>query len=152
MKLTEFLADETAKAKDALLRALDEVPSDRRTVSPGGEARTPINLIAECAVMNLGTATMLRTRSLGNMMETYMNDVAGMEAKSEPELLQALNDSIPVIQSSLREFDESHLEETLDFPWGPMSFAEICAYPYWNMKYHEGQIYMVSSLTSQPVA
>ena len=41
--------------------------------------------------------------------------------------------------------DEDFAAE-IQMPWGAMTMAQIAEYPYWNAKYHEGQINFIASM------
>jgi uncharacterized damage-inducible protein DinB len=41
---------------------------------------------------------------------------------------------------------EGDMDVQIALRWGPTSLAEIMAYPYWNMSYHEGQTNYIASM------
>jgi uncharacterized damage-inducible protein DinB len=38
------------------------------------------------------------------------------------------------------------LKDEVEMPWGKQPLADIVAYPYWNMTYHQGQINYIASM------
>ena len=46
----------------------------------------------------------------------------------------------------IKDVTDEELGVQVDMPWGPMAMAQIIAYPFWNMCYHEGQINYITSM------
>ena len=62
--LKKELANYTAQAKEFLVIDLKAIPADKHTVSPGGEARAPLKMIAECAQLNRIVADYIGGRAM----------------------------------------------------------------------------------------
>jgi hypothetical protein len=50
------------------------------------------------------------------------------------------------VVEAIRNLTDEDMRSELQMPWGPMSLEQIAAYPYWNAKYHEGQINFIASI------
>ena len=61
--LEAFLVNATQKAADDLVVALERLPDDKRAWSPMGDARSALDMIAECAILNGTTAEMIAARA-----------------------------------------------------------------------------------------
>ncbi len=48
--------------------------------------------------------------------------------------------------AAIRAVPGDALNDEVAMPWGTQTMAQIIAYPYWNMTYHEGQINYIASL------
>ena len=69
--------------------------------------------------------------------------------QNESEMWTLLHENTASFISALEEVPAEDLDIEVAMPWGKMTIAQILAYPYWNMSYHEGQINYIASL---PVA
>ncbi len=144
--LQAFFAKATPKAASDLEAALLRLPADKRDWSSTPEARTALDMVAECALLNGTTADLLQTR----VFPANYDMAAFMSAKAElrqdwnalKSLLQA---SVAKVVAATRAVPDDALETEIALPWGPMTLAQIIAYPYWNMAYHEGQINYIAS-------
>lgn len=61
--LQEYLARVTQKTAADIEAALLKLPEERRNWSPGGEARTAADMVAECAILNGTTADAIINRA-----------------------------------------------------------------------------------------
>ncbi len=144
--LTEFFATATQKASDGLITAFLRLPDDKRGWSPEGKGRTALDQVAECALLNGFTATLIETR-------TWQDDAfSGFFAQKEEaardwgKLQPLLMENTHRVIASLRAVPEDALGDEIVLPWNKQTLAETIAYPYWNMAYHEGQISYLASL------
>jgi uncharacterized damage-inducible protein DinB len=146
LKLQNIFAASTQKAADELIKAFLNLPDDKRGWSPDEKARPAINQLAECAILNGYTATLLLSKSWPK--EGYRAYFEEMKRLSEswetvePVFLQNTSKLIAAIE----EVPDSELEVSIDMPWGAKSTHEIMTYPTWNMTYHLGQINYLASI------
>ena len=150
MTLQEFFVTATRKAMTDLEKALDSLPEDKRNYSPGGKARTAADMVAECAILNGITAQVVVERKMTgefNMEEfTKTKDILARK----PEVLHTLlHSSTEKFIAAITSVPIDDLGVEIDLPWGKMTIAQVLAYPYWNMSYHEGQIYYIGSMLEQ---
>ena len=144
--LQEFLISATRKAADDLVAALMRLPQEKWNESPMGEARSPLDVIAECAILNGSTAELIQTRHFppfdpeeyGRARAALIQDWDAMQA--------LLKENTEKVIAVIRTVPNEDLDIEVAMPWGPMTLAQIVAYPYWNMSYHEGQINYVASM------
>lgn len=146
--LQEFLGRATRKGAADLEAALLRLPDDKRDWSPmGGAARTALNMVAECAILNGGTIEMIQTRAfLADFDMTAFNRAKTELAQDENALLSLLHENTEKVITALDAVAEEDLNVEVSMPWGPMTLAQVMAYPFWNMSYHEGQINYIASL------
>lgn len=135
--LQRFLADSTVKAAADLEAALLQLPEDRRGWSAGGEARSALHMVAECAIMN-GSAVAMIERGV------FPEDFAHVHFASE---IAALARDWATLQRRLHE-SAAHVAQVIrQVPRQELpAQADSMAYPFWNMSYHLGQINFIASL------
>ena len=145
--LQDFLANGAVKAAQDLEAALLRLPEDKRNWSAGGTARSAIDMVAEVALLNGDTANMIASRSgLVNLDLEELNRRMDELAGDWPALKARLDQSTARVAQAIREVPDEELTREITMPWGPMAMTEIMAYPYWNAKYHEGQINFIASM------
>ena len=145
--LQDFLGIATQKTADELVAAFLRLAEDRRAWSPEGKARTALDLVAECALLNGYTADLIRTRLWpdGNF-ERYAREKAEAVAQGWEPLSALLKANTEKIIAAIREVPDDALGSEIAMPWGKQPLTEIVSYPYWNMTYHQGQINYIASM------
>ncbi|HEX8834871.1 MAG TPA: DinB family protein [Abditibacteriaceae bacterium] len=145
--LQQFLATAALKAADDLVTALHRLPEDKRNWVPMGQARSALDMVAECAILNEQTRDLIQARVWPEDFDfaAYLNQKAEV-AKDEPALLEMLKANTAKAADAIREVPDSDLDIPIDMPWKVMAMSEILAYVYWNMSYHEGQINYIASM------
>lgn len=148
MTMQEFLADAAQKAAADLMTAFLRLPEDKRNWSPDEKARTALSQVAECANANVYTVDTITQRAmLPEHMTNYLADRAAVMALPLDELQAMLTENTRKVADVIRAVPNDALSIIVKMPWGDtMPLAEICAYPYWNMTYHEGQINYIASI------
>jgi uncharacterized damage-inducible protein DinB len=145
--LQEFLTRATGKVAEDLVAALERVPADKRNWSAMGDARTALDQIAECAILNGSTADLIQTREW-----TMSGDFAEYErnkselAKDEAAVKSLLSQNTAKAIAAIKDVPDSDINVEVTTPFGTMTLAQIMSYPYWNMCYHEGQINYIASM------
>ena len=145
--LQTFLATATAKAMEDLIKVHLQLPEDKRDWSPMGKARTSLNMLAECAVMNEVTIAMIKSRAFPAdfdmpAYEKAISDLCSDWSKLEATLRKNTESAIAAIHT----VPDSDLPLEIPMPWGVYTLAQVLAYPYWNMSYHEGQITYLATM------
>ncbi len=145
--LQTFLAAATQKAADSLIAAVENLPEDKRGWRPFDKGRSALDQAAECAILNGTTAELLVNRA---WPEEYSMDAF---QRRKEELAQDWNRLKALLLESTTQFigvmqavPEGDMDVQIALRWGPTSLAEIMAYPYWNMSYHEGQTNYIASM------
>ena len=145
--LQGFLAAATKKASADLAAALLRVPEDKRAWSPQGNARTALDQVAECAFLNGYTADLIQTRQWPTGgFDAYLRAKDEIVAQGWDHIHALLEANTDRVIAVLRAVPETALNDGIAMPWGTQTMAEIIAYPYWNMTYHEGQINYIASM------
>jgi uncharacterized damage-inducible protein DinB len=144
--LQGFLATATQKAADDLTEALLRIPEDKRAWSPEDKGRSAIDQVAECALLCGYTADLLQSRVWTmNDMSIYTQEKD--EAVKDGDKLNALLQSnTKRVVAAIRAVPDADLTDEIQMPWTKQTIAEIIAYSYWNMSYHQGQINYIASL------
>ena len=145
--LHDFLSAATQQAADDLVTACQRIPEDKQRWSPEGKGRTALDQVAECALLNGYTADLIQNRRWAdNAMETFMKDKAEAEALDWDALHAKLQENTKRLIAALQAVPDGDLQNPIQMPWRTQTLAEIMAYPYWNMSYHQGQINYIASL------
>jgi len=142
-----FLASVTETTKNDLVAALLSLPQDKRAWSPADTARTAMDMVAECAMNNGVTAELIETRKWpGHDRDTYLKDKAALAAGDWEALHTLLEQNTERLIAVLRAVPDKDLDIPIETPYGSGPLSGICAYPYWNMSYHLGQINYIASI------
>ncbi len=145
--LQEFLSRATRKASADLEASLLRLPENKRDWSPMGSARTALDMVAECAILNGGTVDLIQTRVFPAGFDLAAFHQARTElARAESALLPRLHENAEKVIAALNAVAEEDLNVEVPMPWGAMTLAGVMAYPFWNMSYHEGQINYIASM------
>jgi uncharacterized damage-inducible protein DinB len=145
--LQNFLATSIPQATTDLETALMSLPEEKRNWSAGGTARTAIDMLAEVAVVNGDAAEMIETRK---GLENF--DLEGLERQKAElrddwsKLKSLLDQNTSRVVAAIRTVPDEDLQQEIPMPWGPMTLTQIMDYPYWNARYHEGQINFIASM------
>jgi uncharacterized damage-inducible protein DinB len=143
--LHQFLTTATQKAAEQLEAAFLQLPEDKRHWSPGGAARSAIDMMAECALMN-DLTNLIATRALPKDFDYAKYRQMNTELAGDWDTLRAkLHENTALGIAALQTVPASELADTVEMPWATYTLAEIMAYPYWNMSYHEGQINAIAA-------
>ena len=145
--LQNFLAQATPKAAEDLETALLRLPAEKRNWSAGGDARSALDMMAEVALLNGTTAQTLENRSFPDDYDfaVYAQDKAEL-TQDWPALKKMLDENTARVVEAILSVPDEDVGVELQMPWGPMTLAQLMAYPYWNACYHEGQINFIASM------
>jgi uncharacterized damage-inducible protein DinB len=144
--LIAFLTQAIPKAADDLEAAVLRLPEDKRNWSPMGDARSALDMVAECAVANDVTHSIEK-----RVFEAEPFFEAIRHAKTElindwDRLRSQMHESAARTVRAMQRFPAEELNREIAMPWGPVTLAQILSYPYWNMSYHEGQVNYIASM------
>lgn len=147
MTMQEFLADATLKAANDLAEAVERLPEERRAWSAGGDARTALDQVAECALTTGYTAELVQTRQWNpDSFTEYGPRRDALLAVGWKALQESLQENTRRHLAILRAVPSASLAEEIVLPYGKQTVAELLARPYWNMTYHLGQVNYIASL------
>ena len=145
--LQDFLGTATQQAATDLEKALMRLPEEKRNWSPAEKARTAMDQVAECAILNGSTCELIKSRTW-NADYDFPEFLRKKEelARDWNAMKSLLEENTAKVIATIREAPDEDLGVVVQMPWGPMTLAQIIAYPYWNMTYHEGQINYIASI------
>lgn len=142
-----FLADTTLRAATSIATALLNLPEDKRNWSPGGNARTALDMVAECAINNEVTAALIEARKWADHDHAvYLANKAELVASGWESVKALLDKNTERLVAVIRAVPDDALDIPIETPYGSGPLSGIMTYPYWNMSYHEGQINYIGSL------
>ncbi len=145
--IQDFLADATQKASADLTTSFLRIPEEKRDWSPDTKARTALDQFAECVLLNGYTAETITTQQMAaGRMENFTREKAEVMAKDWKQIQAQFQVNTAQIVAAIRAVSEEDMSAVISMPWGPMTVAEMIAYPHWNMTYHEGQINYIASI------
>ena len=146
LTLQEFFATATQKAAADLKDALLRLPDDKHNYSPDETSRSALDQVAECAIINGYTADLITTRQWKqDAMTQFIQDKTAL-MQDEDKVMSLLEENAQKLMAVIRAVPDDALSVEIQLPWQTMTLAEVIAYPYWNMSYHQGQINYIASL------
>ena len=146
LTIQEFFATATQKAAADLKDALLRLPEDKRNYSPAETSRSALDQVAECAILNGYTTDLITTRQWKqDAMAQFLEDKTAL-MQGEDKVTALLEENAQKLAAVIRAVPDDALETEIQLPWQKMTLAEVIAYPYWNMSYHQGQINYIASL------
>ena len=145
--LQEFLGAAIVKAASDLETAVLRLPEDKRSWKPAETSRSALDQAAECALLNGSVAELIVARKWREDYDFGKFELDKAELARDWAALKALLvENTSRVAATVRAVPDKDLAVEVLMPWGPMTMAQIIAYPYWNMAYHEGQINYLASM------
>jgi hypothetical protein len=145
--LQAHLATMTRKAADELSAAFLALPEDKRVWNPNNKARSALDQMAECAILNGYTATLIETQKWDAAnMDAFMQAKSSLVAEGWEACTALLEENTSKVIVAIGAAPDDALSVKIQMPWGAQMMSEIIAYPFWNMTYHQGQIYYIGSM------
>ena len=145
LSLTSYLQESTMRAQRLLTNDLKALPAEKHTACPGGEGRTPINIVAECAAVNGFIAEYLTTgkmeRPPREQREAFLNSFDTAE-----KVLTFLEEQTQRLVEALGNLDVNTLGDMVDGPMGPTPRLALAQLPATHMMYHDGQLNYIQTL------
>src|SRR5437016_5433074 len=131
--LQQFLVRAIPKAADDLMAAFLRLPEEERGNSPGGKARSPVDQIAECAILNGSTCKLLETHTFGSdfqieQFQQMKDDLAGDWTR----LKAMFEENTAKVVKTIAAVPDGDLAIEVQMPWGNLTIEQIVSYPYWN--------------------
>ncbi len=142
----QHLKESAQFAQRLLSNDLKATPDDKLHVGHGGCSRTPLNIVAECAMVNGLIAGFLSTGKFEGRPSAeraaHLNSVDTRE-----KALAYLEEETQRLVAAIDAMDESTLGEVTDGPIGrPMTRFAIAGLASTHMMYHDGQLNYVQSI------
>ena len=143
--LQEFLATAAEKASADLVAAFLRLPEDKRTWKPSDTARSALDQMAECALLNGASADLMGTRRW-NHSYPYPRLHTEAQAQGWEYVRTVLAGSTRRVATAIRAVPDDALDAKVTMPGETPPLAQVLAFAYWNMSYHEGQINYIASI------
>jgi hypothetical protein len=122
-------------SRSRFLYGLDRTPDDRLNWSPGGEAKTPLQLAGKTAAFLGFISHVLQNRAMPENRGSQPPPPTGREEAKAT--LQSAFDQLAAAVESLKEGD---LQQSVPMPWGETSIAEMLWSVNTVIGYHQGQL------------
>lgn len=130
-----------------LVNDLKAVPADKQNASPGGCARAPLHVVAECGVINGFVAKYLTTGIVPERPAADVREKFLASFDTEEKALAYLTEQTDTLCSAFQTLDGESLGETTDALMGRiMTRLAVAELPAVHMSYHDGQLNYVHSL------
>ncbi|MBC7529676.1 MAG: DinB family protein [Chthonomonadaceae bacterium] len=140
------LIGEAHKNSASLKTNLMAIEEEKRNVSPGGVARTPLYMTAECAAINGMVAGFFRGEVIAMPSQEERDAFIGSFDTTE-KVLTLLETNTTALAEALSNLHDDQLAETVMTPFGrEMSRFEFADMIVGHMNYHRGQLNYVQTL------
>ena len=129
----------TERGAKYIANNLNALAEDKRNECPGGCARSPLFIVAECGAVNGMVAKMLTgeafERPSGDQREAYLKSFDTTE-----KALTFLSQGTESLLAAIDGLDESTLGDIVQTPIGERTRFGLAEIPMWHMSYHDGQL------------
>ncbi|MGI8923511.1 MAG: DinB family protein [Fimbriimonadales bacterium] len=138
----------TRRQLDTFFEAVHAVPADKLDWQPTPKSRSALDQLQEVAAVFRSIPETVKNRRLDFTPEMFAQYETDRKKVSDPaELERMTREGTEELLSFMRTVGENELTDKVEMPWpGEYKVADVLAYHYWNMAYHEGQIYYISTL------
>lgn len=138
--MIEKLKGLTDFSTSMLVTAAKHIPLEKQTISPGGKAMSPVDIMGHCANFPHWIRATIKEGKMARM-EGEMPKFATME-----EAIAALKANTAAFYEFAKTIPESDLEKPIQFPWATSTVAQTLMYQEWNNTYHFGQLSLIQLL------
>ena len=137
MNYVDVLEEQYRDGMNTFWRNAKAMPADKIEWKPSPDSRTARTLMEEIVMTTGYSAKLISTMQV----PTDSPSMDPSEDKKSIEDMEAEHRaSAEDYLKAAKEFPEDKLKDTIELPWGKMTFLEVINYPYWNLMYHYGQI------------
>ncbi len=135
------------RIKGLLVNDLRAIPADKHNACPGGCAKTPLFMIAECAMVNHWVAYFLKTGEKKPRPSADEREALLKSYTDTDKTLAFLEESVTAYHEGVDAFDAARFgEHNDDFFGRPMTLLGIAELPPVHMMYHDGQLNYIQML------
>lgn len=141
--MSELIAKAKAdleKGKSRMLNTFQHVPDDKLNYSPGGAAKTPLQLVGHCGFSGMFLSEWIAGRAQPNPAD---HDRAGAEnsVQTREAAVAVIEESVQKIQAVLDSLTEANLSEDRPAPFGgPFTVRDLMFLPALHLFSHASQI------------
>ncbi len=144
--LRKFLIGQAQRLSDSLMVNLKAIHEEKRNVSPGGIARSPIYMVAECAAVNGMLGDFLAGREVAipaaEEREAFYRSFTTAE-----KAMALLEKNTTSVMEAVAHLSEEALAEVIPTPFGrEMSRFDFAELIMGHMNYHIGQLNYIQTL------
>ena len=148
MDALQLIATLTENQIKSLFRAVDLIPADKMDWKPSPESRSVLDQLQELSTVFSGVPDAVRKRKLEMNPEDWAKYEQERKKIATREDAEAkLREGTVKFLEFVRTVPAEELEDKMEMPWpGDFRVYDMLTYHYWNMSYHEGQIYYIATL------
>lgn len=150
MTSKEIIIRLTTDSVDSLFSNARAMPVDRLTWEVAAGARTPLQILQECAQAPMWAVKMLTDRAIPDFSPDAFQEALSERAQwdSVDMCEQVCRERIQSLIETIRDFPEEDMEKTLFLPFTQQDhpYWDLMMYPYWNNIWHTGQLAFVQTL------
>jgi len=148
MNAIDLLIHLTERQIDSIFRAVAAIPAEKLTWSPTPGNRSALDQLQEVATAPIAFWSAYSERKV-EWDEEKFNKWREERSKITDlgELEKLTRENIAKVAEFMRGLTEDELTAPVQLPFpGSYSLADVLAYNYWNMGYHEGQITYIATM------
>ena len=138
--MIERLIEATDFSTAMLITAATHIPTEKQTISPGGKAKSPLEIMSHCANF---PHWIIATIKLGKMAT---NNVEYPEFATINDAIVAFHTNTATLYEFAKGLSTEDLGKAIEFPWTSSTVAQTLMYQEWNNTYHFGQLSMIQML------
>jgi hypothetical protein len=148
MDSLELLSYMTRKQVDSLFEAVKLIPDDKIDWKPSPDSRSTLDQLQELATVFRSVPDAVKARKLDFTPEKFEEYQKERKKVTDPaELERMIREGTEDLLQFVRTVRPEELDDPVEMPWpGEYKVADMLYYHFWNMGYHEGQIYYISTM------
>jgi len=147
LDLKAHLKGMAERMKGLLISDVRAIPADKHTACPGGCAKSPLYMIAECATVNMMVAHYLKTGERLPRPSADERDALLKSYTDTEKTLAFLEESVVKYREAVDGFDAARFaEHNNEFFGRPMTNFGIAELVGVHMMYHDGQLNYIQML------
>lgn len=147
LDLKAHLKSMAERMQRLLTNDIRALPAEKHTECPGGCAKTPLYMVAECASVNMLVAKYLKTSEPWKRPTPEERDAILKSYIDTEKTLAFLDESIVQYLEAIDGFDAARFAERNDEFFGrPMTNFGVAELACVHMMYHDGQLNYIQML------
>ncbi|MEZ0327939.1 MAG: DinB family protein [Fimbriimonas sp.] len=140
-EIQDFFTQRLEAVKSDFLKDLDAFTPDQQSSSPGGSARTPLDLAYEVAFVNNRMAARIRGDEVGPFPQGWMKAPEGYAAKAREEFAASMD----AIISAWSSLPPNELLRPIQLPTEVTHPLDLMYLVCYHTGYHDGQLNYLQS-------
>lgn len=149
MDIAEAIIVAIDRMKGRLITDLLAVPEEKRNVSPGGAARTPLLIAAECGLINALVTARLTGGPTPKHIAFDQRDPFLATLGDTEAVVAYINEQTDALYAAIRAIDPATWDDMIELmPGRPlMSRFDVAFLPATHYAYHDGQLNFIHTLS-----